>query len=398
MKRLAIILSLVLASASGLSAQVADAGHAVHDGAWTLTDCIDHALRHNLTVRQGEISVQQREIELSTQKHRMLPGISASASENFSFGRGLTADNTYDNANTTSTSFSLGGEMPVFSGMDITYGIQAGKLQLQSAVEDLAKAREDISVAVAQAYVEILYNKEILKVAEIQSENDTHLLEAVTAKCEAGKASEADVSAQKAALAQSQLSETQARNSYNLALLTLSQLLELPSPEGFAIVEPDVDNVALALLMKPEDIYADAVAVKPAVLSAQTMLDYAKVNVRRAKGAYLPTLSLSGGIGTNYYTTSNLPSASFGEQLRNNFSQYVGLSLNIPIFARMSTRNQVRSAKLSQTNQEIQLEIVKKDLYKEIQQAYYNALAAQAKYVSGFESAQSAERHFTLTE
>ncbi len=398
MKRLAIILSLVLAGASGLSAQVADAGYAVHDGAWTLTDCIDHALKHNLTVRQGEISVQQREIELSTQKFRMLPGISASASENFSFGRGLTADNTYDNANTTSTSFSLGGDMPVFSGLDITYGIRAGRLQLQSAVEDLAKAREDVSVAVAQAYVEILYNKEILKVAEIQSENDTHLLEAVAAKFEAGKVSEADVAAQKAALAQSQLTETQARNAYELSLLTLSQLLELPSPEGFVIVEPDVDNAALGLLMKPEDIYADAVGIKPAVLSAQTMLDYAKVNVKRAKGAYLPTLSLNGGIGTNFYTSSNLPSATFGEQLRNNFSQYVGLSLNIPIFARMSTRNQVRTAKLNQTNQEIQLEIVKKDLYKEIQQAYYNAVAAQAKYVSSFESAQSAERHFILTE
>ncbi len=396
MKRTAFIFIIAagLISQTALHAQDTPA----HDGPWTLTDCIDHALKNNLSIRQSEISVQQREIELSTAKSRMLPSANASASENFSFGRGLTANNTYDNANTTSTSFNLGGDIPIFSGLDITNGIRAGRLQLQSAVEDLAKAKEDISVAVAQAYVEILYNMEILKVAEIQVGNDEHLLEAVKAKFEAGKVSEADVSAQQASLAQSRMSETQARNSYNLSLLTLSQLLELPSPEGFTIVEPDVDNAAAALLMKPEDIYNEAVGIKPAVLSAQTMLDYAKVNVARAKGAYLPTLSLSGGIGTNFYTSSNLPKTPFQEQLRNNFSQYIGLSLNIPIFSRMNTRNQVRTAKLNQTNQEIQLENIKKDLYKEIQQAYYNAVAAQAKYISSFESVQSAERHFILSE
>ncbi len=396
MKRLLIILALF--PAIGLGAQTMPEAVRTAEEPWSLTDCIDHALRHNLSVRQSEINVQQREVELSTQKSRMLPGMSASASENFSFGRGLTADNTYDNANTTSTSFNLGGDIPLFSGLDITNGIRAGKLQLQSAVEDLAKAKEDISVAVAQAYVEILYNKELLKVAEIQTENDTRLLEAVRVKYETGKVSDADVSAQQATLAQSSLSETQARNSYNLSILTLTQLLELPSPEGFSIVEPDVENAAIALLMKPEDIYAAAVDRKPAVLSAQTMLEYAKVNVARSKGAYLPTLSLSGGVGTNFYTSSNLPRTDFSEQLKNNFSQYIGLSLNIPIFARFNTRNQVRSAKLNLANQEIQVENIKKDLYKEIQQAYYNAVAAQAKYVSSLESVQSAERHFILSE
>ncbi len=393
MKRTIIILSMLLAGgATILRAQE------VPDGPWTLTDCIDHALKNNLSVKQSEISVQQRELELSTAKSRMLPSLSASASENFSFGRGLTADNTYDNANTTSTSFNLGGDIPIFSGLDITNGIKAGKLQLQSAVEDLAKAKEDISVSVAQAYVEILYNKELLKVAEIQTENDTRLFEAIKAKFDAGKVSDADVSAQQASLAQSRLTETQARNNYNLALLTLSQLLELPSPEGFSIVEPDVDNAALALLMKPEDIYMEAADTKPEVLSAKTMLEYSEVNLARAKGAYLPTLSLSGGIGTNFYTSSNLPGTPFSEQLKNNFSQYVGLSLNIPIFTRFNTRNQVRTAKLNRQNQEIQLENIKKDLYKEIQQAYYNAVAAQAKYTASFESVQSAERHFILSE
>ena len=127
-------------------------------------------------------------------------------------------------------------------------------------------------------------------------------------------------------------------------------------------------------------------------------MDAAELSVARAKGAYLPTLSLNGGLGTNFYTNSKMPALPFGEQIRNNFSQYVGLSLNIPIFQGFSTRNRVRTAQLSYKGQQIQLESVKKALYKEIQQAYYNAVTSQARYAGSRESAASARQHYELTE
>ena len=371
---------------------------AAQDAPWSLQDCIDYALEHNLSVQQSALSVQQKEIELNTAKSRFLPGVSASASENFSFGRGLTADNTYTNSNTSSTSFSLGGELPIFQGFDIANGIKIAKLDLASATADLEKARDDIRVSVAQAYVQILYNGELLKVAAQQASHDAELLEQVEAKRLAGKASDADVSAQRATLAQSRLSETQASNSLVLSKLDLTQLLELPSPEGFEVVSPDVSSLELQLLMTPEEIYATALEVRPAVQAAQIQLESAGISIDKARGGYLPSLSLSGGIGTNYYTTSNVSSPSFGEQLRNNFSQYVGLSLSVPIFSRFSTRNSVRIARINRSNMELQLESVKKSLYKEIQQAYYNAVASQAKYSSSEESALSAEQHYELTE
>ncbi len=371
---------------------------AAQDAPWSLSDCISYALEHNLTVQQNALSVQQKEIELNTAKSRFLPGVSASASENFSFGRGLTADNTYTNSNTSSTSFSLGGELPIFQGFDIVNGVKIAKLDLASATADLEKARDDIRVSVAQAYVQILYNGELLKVASQQTAHDAELLEQVEAKRLAGKASDADVSAQRATLAQSRLSETQASNSLVLSRLDLTQLLELPSPEGFEIVSPDVSSLELQLLMTPEEIYAAALGIRPAVQAAEIQLESAEVSIDKAKGGYLPSLSLSGGIGTNYYTTSNMSSPSFGEQLRNNFSQYVGLSLSVPIFSRFSTRNSVRTAQINRSNMELQLESVKKSLYKEIQQAYYNAVASQAKYSSSEESALSAEQHYSLTE
>ena len=367
-------------------------------GPWTLQDCVDYALEHNITVRQSEVALEQKEVELSNARNRRLPGLSASVSENLSFGRGLTADNTYTNSNTTSTSFSLGADVPIFQGFDINNGIKLGKLGLAAATEDLEKARDDIRVSVAQAYVEILYNQEMYKVAAAQAEHDAGLLEQVKARKLAGKASEAEVSAQQATLAQSRLSETQAANNLQLALLDLTQLLELPSPEGFDIVTPSVESFELQLLENPESVYAQAVDLKPAVKSALLNLEYAEVNIARAKGAYLPSLSLTGGIGTNYYTTSRMSSDSFADQMKNNFSQYVGLSLSIPIFNRMSTRNSVRNAELNYENQQLQVENVKKSLYKEIQQAYYNAVASQTKYVSSMESAESARKHYELTE
>lgn len=363
---------------------------------WTLQECIDHALANNITLKQSGMNVEQKEIAVNTAEGRRLPGLAASSSQNFSFGRGLTADNTYANTNTTSTSFQVGTDLPIFQGFDIRNGIRLSKLDLAAATADLDKARDDIRVAVAQAFVQILYSKEILQVAKNQVAVDRQQLERIEAMLETGKASAAEVSAQQATLAQARLSETQAGNNLGIALLDLSQLLELPSPEGFDIAVPSEEALRTGLLMDPEDIYAEAVETKPAILSEKLRLDYAGLNVDRAKGAFLPSLSLSGGLGTNFYTSSGFDHSPFGTQLKNNFSQYIGLNLSIPIFSRFSTRNQVRSAQLSYDTQALQLESAKKNLFKEIQQAYYNAVASQSKQSSSREAASSAEQAYTL--
>ena len=385
------ILILIAVLACGLSARA-------QQGPWSLTDCINYALEHNLTVQQSALTVEQREVELNTAQSRRLPAFSASASESLSFGRGLTADNTYSNSNTTSTSFNLGGDVPIFQGFDITNGIKLSKLNLAAATADLEKARDDIRVAVAQAYVQILYNQELLRVAREQASHDEELLNQVRERLAAGKVSEAEVSAQQATLAQSRQSEIQAEGNLQVSVLELTQLLELPSPEGFSVVAPTVDDPSQLLLMRPEAIYEEAVEVKPSVEAAKLNVESAELSIARAKGAYLPSLSLNGGLGTNFYTNSKYAAAPFGEQIKNNFSQYVGLSLSIPIFQRFNTRNNVRTAQINFKSQQIQLESVKKALYKEIQQAYYNAVSAQARFVGSRESAVSARQHYELTE
>ena len=373
------------------------AGAGAQNVPWTLSQCIDYALDHNLTVRQNEISAAQREVELNTAEARRLPSLSGSASQNFSFGRGLTADNTYANTNTTSTGFSLGSDVPLFQGFQVRNNIALSRLNLAAATVDLEKAKDDIRVAVAQAYIQILYDKEILEVARRQVEIDSLQVARLEEMERQGITSGAEVAAQQATLAQSRSTAVQAEGTLSLALLELTQLLELPSPEGFDVVVPSAEALEPGLLLSPEAIYADALGVKPAVEAEEIRLDYAKTNIDLAKGAFLPSLSLSGGVGSNFYTSSGIGSAKFIDQMKNNFSQYLGVSLSVPIFTRLSNRNNLRSAQLSYKNQELQLENVKKTLYKEIQQAYYNAVNAQEKYRSSESAAASAQEAFRLT-
>jgi outer membrane protein len=372
---------------------------------WSLRECCDYAVANNISIKQQENQCRQEEIQLSTAKNSRLPDLSGSVGQNFSFGRGLTADNTYSNTNTSSTSFSLGTSVPIFTGFQIPNQIKLNQLNLEAATADLEKAKNDIRMQVAQAYVQILYDMEIADVAHRQIEIDSAQVVRLQAFVANGKASEAELSQQRATLANSTLTATQADNNTRLALLTLTQLLELPSPEGFTIVRPNLDNLENlgnlgnpSSLPTPDAIYAEALGIKPEILSQQLKLKGTEHSIKIAQAGNYPTLSLSGGLGTNYYTTSGFKSDGFGSQLKNNFSQYIGLNLSVPIFNRFQTRNQIRSARISQENQQLALDNTKKTLYQDIQKVYYNALNAQAKEKASQQAVATANDAFHLTQ
>lgn len=366
---------------------------------WTLRQCISHAIAHNITIKQRENAHRQQELQLSTARNSRLPSLDASAGQNFSFGRGLTSDNTYTNTNTNSTSFSVGTSVPLFTGLRITNTISLNQLNLEASMADLEKARNDVSVQVAQAYLQILYNREIALVAERQVTIDSMQVQRLMAMMENGKASEAEVAQQRAAMAQSRLTHTQTVNQYEQAILTLSQLLELPSAEDFSVEAPRLGDVAnTAAHYSVESIYAEALSVKPEVRAQQLRLKGSDHNVNIARSGWMPQLSLSAGLGSNYYNASGFRSDKFSRQLKNNFSQYVGLNVNVPIFNRFQTRNNVRSARIERETQQLQLESVKKTLYKEIQQACHAANAASAKYASSTEACNSSDAAYRLMQ
>ena len=370
--------------------------------AWSLRQCCDYAIEHNISIKQQQNQCRQRELDLSTAKNSRLPDLNGSLSQNFSFGRGLTSQNTYTNTNTSSTSLQLGTSIPLFTGFEIPNQIKLNQLNLEAATADLEKAKNDIRMQVAQAYVQILYDMEMADVAHRQVAIDSAQVARLQAFVKNGKASGAELSQQKATMAQSRLTATQADNNLKLSILSLSQLLELPSPDGFSVVRPSLESVdnlmAQDHLTTPDQIYAEALGIKPEILSQQLKLKGTAHQIKIAQAGNYPTLSLSGGLGTNYYKTSGFKGDGFGKQLENNFSQYIGLSMSIPIFNRFQTRNRIRSARIDQANQQLQLDNTKKTLYKEIQQVYYNAQNAQSKTQSSAEAVQSSKDAFQLTQ
>lgn len=386
MKRIYVI-SLLLTT--GLSIQAQEI--------WDLKRCIDYAIEHNLSIKQQEDIQQQNEIEVSTAKWNRLPNLNGGVSHSFNFGRSIQADNTYKSLNTQNTGLNLSTSVPLFTGMQLTNNIALAKLNLKAAVEDLNKAKENISIQVTSNYLQVLFNKELSKIAHEQVMLSKEILSQKEAFFANKKISKADLYEAKSRVAQDELSAVQAENNYKLSLLDLSQLLELPNPDEFEIVVPETDTLVNAdILMSPVDIYAEAIAVKPAVKAAQYRLEGAQKNIRIAQSAYYPQLSLSAGLSTNYYNVSGRENGHFGAQLRDNFSQYIGFSLSVPIFNRFATRNRVRNARIQQHSFNLQLEEVKKNLYKEIQQAYYNAINASTQYASSRTANQAAQLSFNL--
>lgn len=385
MRRIFIFFTLMLPCVFHLQAQER----------WDLQRCINHAIEHNLSIKQKEAARNQSEVELNTAQWSRVPNLNGNVGQSFNFGRALQADNTYGNRNTRNTNFSLGTNIPLFTGMQIPNSIALSKLNLKAATEDLEKAKEDISIQVASYFLQVLFNEELVKVARNQVALSQEQLDKKVAFFKNGKASEAEVLEAKSRLAQDQLSVVQAENNHQLALLDLSQILELPSPENFQISVPDIDHVSTNLSL-PEEIYAQAMMNKPAIKAAQYRLQGAEKSIKIAQSAYYPQLSFGAGIGTNYYYLSGIENASFGTQWDQNMNKYLQFSLSIPIFNRFQTRNRVKSARIQHTALSWQLEESKKALYKEIQQAYYNALAAESKYKSSQSASESAEASFKL--
>ncbi len=365
---------------------------------WTLRQCIDHAIANNINIKRQETNVKSQEVSLNSAKNNRLPSLNASAGQSFNFGRGLTIDNTYANRNTQSTSFNIGADVPIYTGGQISNNIKARKLDLQAAIVDLQYAKDNISMQVASAYLEALFQKDLLEVSRQQAELSKAQERRINILFQNGKCAETDLAEIQASVANDELSLTQQQNSYTLALLTLSQLLELPSPEGFDIARPEILNPENTVLTDPNQIYAEASLIKPQIEAENIRLKSAERNIRIARSGYYPNINLGVGMGTNYYKTSGFPAASFNDQMRDNLNKSISLSLSIPIFNRFSTRNQIRSAKLQYQNQQLQLDETHKSLYKEIQQAYYNALAAQKQCVSSMQAEKASTMSFNLME
>lgn len=365
----------ILASVAIIGGVFGDAS--VYAQGWSLEQCVDYAIEHNIEVRQRMLEVRQGELAVREQKDQVLPHLSGYGSESFSFGRGLTADNTYANRNTSSFSVGAQVSIPLFQGLRVVRGVKYSNTSLRALVEQSEAVKDNVTVNVIAQYLQALYARETLEVARMSlgvAQDELRRREELLA---AGKIPELDLYEAKAQVSRDELTVVNAVNDSTIAMLDLANLLNLendgsfditPLPENIDEVIPSVDQVWSAMLIDNHSLQA-----------ANIQRDAAAQNVLVSKSGYLPTLSFSAGLGTNYYRTSGFDNDSFGDQMKHNFSKSLGFSLNIPIFDGFSTRNSVNRAKIQQLNADINLENTRQTLYKTITSAHAQAVAAERK-------------------
>ncbi len=390
-KQLYFTLTLCCAAAATLQAQER----------WSLRQCIDYAIEHNVTILETANTAGQQAVSVNTAKWARLPNLNASGYQDWNWGRTQTAikdeesgdySTVYVNTSSNNTSMSLTTTVPLFTGFQIPNQYALAKLNLKAALADLEKAKEDVAINVASGYLQVLFDEELHQVALGQVELSKQQYERIARLEQVGKASPAEVADAKATMAQDELNVVQTLNDYRLALLDLSQLIELETPEGFELEAPDT-GLELQTLTPPDEIYQTAMGNKPAVLAARYRLEGSRHNIKVAQSAFYPQLNFSAGLGTSYYSTLT---RTFGQQMGDNFSKYIGLTLSVPLFNRFATRNSVRTARLQQQYYELELDNVQKTLYKEIQQAWYNAVAAESKYMSSVTATEANGESFRL--
>lgn len=355
---------------------------------WTLQECIDYALENNLNVRQRGNDVIQAENELTAAKDAVLPTVSAQGQQSWNFGRGLTASNTYADRNTSNFGFSVGLNLPLFQGLQAIRQIDYQRTYLNSILENLEAAKDDITLQVIAQYLQVLYSQEMEQIASAQAELTGEELERRQALLEVGKIPEADMLDAKSQDAQARMQYVTAQNDTRLALLDLSQLLRLESADGFTIATPDEP---LPELKDPRQVYDSAMEINHSVRAGRLQVDAASQQVRVAKTGWIPRLSLSAGLGSNYYKISEMANEKFADQIKHNFAQSVSLNLNIPIFDAFQTRNAVRRAKVNELSTQLNFETASDNLYKSIQQAYYQAVGARERHTASEAAVTSSE-------
>ena len=366
---------------------------------YTLMECIDIALENNRNIKQQELNRRQRENAYSQARADLLPSLNASAGQNFVFGRSIGLDNTYENTNSSQTSFGIGADITLFDGLRMKHNIDARKAEMYASEADLEKMQDDIIMSVSTAFLQALLNKELLQIAESQLEATRASLERRTELVNSGKMAQGELYEQEAQLAKEELNRVRAESNLKLALLDLAQIMELDRFEQFSITAPS-DEILFneTTLLPSEAVYESALVNRPEIRSMRYRMESNEKELLMARSQYYPSLSFGANMGTGYYKMNGRDNDPFNTQLRNNISNSLGFSLRIPIFNKFQVRNSVHNAELAIANTRLEMDKTRLDLRKNIEQAYYNAVGAKSRWEAAEKSIAASREAYRFAE
>jgi len=373
--------------------------------AWTLEQCIRHAIENNIQLRQQRLSVNQAENDLLQSRLSRLPSVNASG--NFNSSRGNVLDpNTFTIVQGQAVQMftgGIGGSMPLFTGFQQRNTIDRNRYFLQASIQNVEKFKNDLSINITLYYLQIIHAKEQLKIAENQLELTELQIERTAILFDAGSVPKGAVLELRSQADREKLQVVMARNVLEMSRLNLAQLLDLDNASDFHIVIPDFSNLDISMLsISADDVHAVAELTLPEIRAAEYMLKGMERQLAIARGSRSPTLSLSGGYNTRYSSALLNPIDGlhypFWEQLRHGIASYVGVSMTIPIFNGWQVNINIRNTRLNLQSQQYQLELTRANLFKEIQQAHADAVAALQRYFASVQAVASMEETFRYTE
>ena len=362
---------------------------------WTLQECVTHALENNITVKQGENTLLSDDQDIIAAKGNFYPSFNANLNQGLSVGnvelfQGQFADRT---SNTTNIGLNL--NQTIFNGYRNTSIYKQSKINREANEFELNRIKDDMSLNVANAYLNILFNLENLEIAQAQYNFSLQQLEQVKGLVDAGVQPRANILDAEATLASDEQSVTIAENNYTLSILNLSQLLQVPF-EGFDVEIIEVSDPDAALLYDDiNPILNYAFENRNEIKAAEKNIESSILGTEISKSGFYPSVTFGYGFGSNVFFTNLVPDEEgFFEQLNNQKSHSFNVNVNIPIFSRFQNKTNVAKSKIFEENSKLNLEQAKLNLESNVQRAFTDAQAALKAYEAAKKSLVSQELAF----
>ncbi|MFT6211248.1 MAG: outer membrane protein [Bacteroidia bacterium] len=378
------------------------------DEEWTLERCISYAIENNIQIKQSVLQQESSRLDKTQALAQMFPNLNASGGFNMNFGRNIDpGTNAFVNEQVNSNNWRLGSNVTLFNGLRLLNSFKQSQLDLIAAEYDVQGLGNDISMNIATAFMQIMFNEELLLVAQDQLEVTAEQLIRTQKLVDAGSLPAGAAFDVEAQLASNELQIINMENALSASVLALKQILNLPASEIFRIKRPD-SEVPMEKLGTTTvgTVYNHALNNWPQIKAREARLESARKSEQIAFASYTPTLSLNGSVSTFFsssfedidFTTFERTPISYGNQMERNLSESVGLSLSVPIFNGLQSRTAVKKARLGRMNAELQLQDQKNQLYSSVQQAYNDAQAAKRQYDASDKSVNATEKAFEYAE
>lgn len=369
---------------------------------WTLQDCVNHALENNITIKQSENALLTNQQNIIAAKGNFLPSVSANTGHNIGIGTqriDIGQTQVIVDRTSHSTSLGVGANQTIFNGFQLTNLYQQSKLNLETSKLELARIKDDISLNVVNAYLNVLFNKENLETAKAQLQFSKKQLEQVKSLVDAGVQPRVNIYDTEATLSTDEQNVTLAENNETLALLTLSQLLQVPF-EGFNVDVISIESPSEALLYNNvTPVLNYALEHRNEIKIAEKNIENAQLNTEISKSGYFPSVSLGYGFNTNAFFSNLIQNEqAFLEQLNNQKGHNLNLNVSIPIFSRFQNKTSVAKSKIQEENSKLNLEQAKLSLEANVQRAFTDAKAAFKAFEAAKKSLAAQELAFSNTQ